>query len=586
MLIRVLTRVSPLFQGVTVCAGVALGRVRVGGNELDRPTETRIPAAQTEAEVQRFHDAVRRSLEQVQALSRSLAGDLGHEESRILDVHLAYLEDATFLRDVEARIRQDQLPLEAALSRVVRDFDRIFELVENEKLKEKALDLRDVALRVVRNVENQDDKEDRNQPQEPYVLVTRKLSIADMFTIDNQQVLGVIAEEGGLNSHAGILARSMGIPTLTGVSDLRELLRDGDFVILDSSTGVVHVNPGEQLLEKYEIAAGESRAHVEPAELGTVELTDGTELFLFGSCGNFGDVSHAMTLGLSGIGVYRTELLFLVERKIPDEETLLNHYREVTKRAEGKRVCFRLFDDEGELRLPGVRTGNESNPALGLKGVRLLLAEHNILREQLRVLMRLEPGGTVDIVVPFVTSLADLQRVRELIREERAVLLKEAIPCADAVRLGVLVEVPATAFHLAHVGTEADFLIVAIDDLQQYLLAADRDNLDVVQYYRSFHPALFRLLEQIVEEARSIGKGSELYLFGESAADPLRLPFYVGVGIRKFSVSPVRAAKIAETMSRWSLPETKQLARSVLDAGTALEIQKLLLAANDPVVEA
>jgi len=575
-----------LFQGVTVCAGVALGRVRIGGNELDRPTEARIPVSQTEAEVQRFHDAVRRSFEQVRELSQSLKGDLGHEESRILDVHLAYLEDSTFLNDVEARIRQDQLPLEAALSRVVRDFDRIFELVENEKLKEKALDLRDVALRVVRNVEAQDQQHDLREHQEPYVLATHKLSIADMFTIDNEQVLGVIAEEGGLNSHAGILARSMGIPTLTGVSDLRERLREGDFVILDSSTGVVHVNPDDKLVRKYEIAAGESRAHVESGELGTVALTDGTELTVYGSCGSFGDVSHAMAMGLEGVGLYRTELLFLVARAIPDEETLLNHYREVIKRAGGKRVCFRLFDDEGDLHLPGLRTGTEPNPALGLKGVRLLLAEQTILRQQLRVLMRLAPDSVVDIVVPFVTSLSDLQRVRELIREERAALLKDEIACSEVVRLGVLVEVPATAFHLAHVADEADFLIVALDDLQQYLLAADRDNLDVANYYRAFHPALFKLLEQIVEDARSLGKAGELYLFGESAADPLRLPFYVGVGIRKFSVSPGRAAKIAETMSRWSLPETKELARSVLNAGTAPKVQKLLLAAKDPVVEA
>ncbi|MFQ5507526.1 MAG: phosphoenolpyruvate-utilizing N-terminal domain-containing protein, partial [Planctomycetota bacterium] len=313
-----------MLEGVTVSAGVALGPVRIGGYELDRPGGVRIPKEQVESEVDRFHGAVERSRRQARDLRESLARDLG-KEAQILEVHLAYLEDATFLKDVEDRIRGEQLPLEGALSRIVRDFDRIFELVENELLKERAIDLRDVALRLIRNLDETEPQRPEKGITRPFILATHKLSIVDMFDIDHERVLGVIAEEGGRNSHAGILARSMGIPALTGITGLRDQIRNEDFVILDSSSGVVYVNPETTLRKEYEIRAGESRGRTrDDAVHGRPRLADGLELEVLGSCGNLGDVSHSVSYGLEGIGLYRTELLFLLERSLPDEEKLFD----------------------------------------------------------------------------------------------------------------------------------------------------------------------------------------------------------------------------------------------------------------------
>jgi phosphoenolpyruvate-protein kinase (PTS system EI component) len=285
-----------------------------------------------------------------------------------------------------------------------------------------------------------------------------------------------------------------------------------------------------------------------------------------------------MNAGLDGIGVYRTELLFLVDAAGPGEDLLVHHYREVCQRAQGRPVSFRLLDLTSEQRVAGVRRPLDGNPALGLKGVRLLLAQPELMRLQIRALLRLAPSGSVDALVPFVTSVQEIYRVRETIRGERSALLKAGVECAEHIRIGAIIEVPAAAFHVSTVASEVDFLVVAVDDLQQYLLAADRDNLQVADYYRIFHPSLFRLLYQVQIDATHSGK--ELTLFGEGAADPLRLPFWIGAGYRSLAVSPVRSPHVRRSLGAWTLAAAQQLAERVLAAETSLEVQRILLEAE------
>ena len=567
-----------LLKGVTVSPGVAVGPVRFAGYELDQPTGGRIPSEHVEAEVERFQRAVESSKEQLRALGDKLEEDLGKDELRILAVHVAYLEDPIFLGDVESKIREDQLPVEGALRRVVQDFDRIFELVETKMLKEKAHDLRDVALRVVRNVEESAALAEPIVSSEPHILLVRKLGLSDLFGMDHEQVLGIVAEEGGANSHAAILARSMQIPTLTGIPDLRSRLRTGDMVILDARTGVLHRNPPERLQREFEVRMGESGGVTVFDQTGPAELADGKSVHLYGSCGNLGEVEQSRDAGLDGIGLYRTEVLYLAHSNLPSEELLQHHYAEVLARAGEGRVIFRLLDIAPDFRLAGLPHRNEPNPALGLRGLRWLFHYPSVFREQLRALLRQDSGGTVDIALPTVTTIQDIQRVRAAVREERAALLKQGQSVVDEIRIGVIIEVPAVAFHLAGVAVEADFLIVALDGLQQYLLCADRDNLAVADYSRIYHPSLFRLLVQVAKDARLLGK--EIMLYGEAASDPLRLPFYVGAGFDKICVSAVRSAQVRHLLSRWRAVDAEALTRRVIKASTSLGLQKILLEAE------
>ncbi|HMQ20964.1 MAG TPA: phosphoenolpyruvate--protein phosphotransferase [Planctomycetota bacterium] len=570
-----------MLEGLPVCAGVAIGPVRFRGFDLDRPLPLRLPTTRVESEVERFRSAVRRSIEQVGKVKQELASGLGADEARILDVHAAYLEDPTFFQDVENRIRNDQLALEDALARAVRDFDRIFELVESEHMKERALDLRDVALRVIRNVQgpaSEDGASSRAGADDdgPYVIAAHKLSLTDLVDLEHGRVVGIIAEQGGPSSHAGILARSLGIPAITGVANLREHFRDGDFVIVDAGTGIVHVNPDERLRREYEVHVTTVKMLVALADVGPAALSDGEGIIVLGACGNLGEVTQARDAGFEGVGIYRTELLYLLERDTPTEELLLHHYEQVHERiGRDVRVVFRLLDLTRLQRQP---SDDEPNPVLGLRGVRGLLSEPELLRAQLRALLRASPESTLEVAVPFVSTMQDVRRIHEVVRSERAMLMKEGVTCAHDVKVGAIVEVPAVAFHMAGVANEVDFLVVALDSLQQYLLAADRDNLLVQDYYQGFHPALFRLLAQLVVDAKRLQ--TELMLFGEAAVNGLRLPFLLGVGYREFAISPVRAGGLRRALEKWSVAETQELARRVLACQTSLDVQRCLLEAE------
>ncbi|MDP6424313.1 MAG: phosphoenolpyruvate-utilizing N-terminal domain-containing protein [Planctomycetota bacterium] len=568
-----------MLEGVTVCGGVAVGPVVLLGYEFERSMAARLPATEVEAEILRLRTAVDRSMAQVEEIRGSLAGELGDLEHQIVSVHLELLRDPVFLNDIENRIRTEQLRLEDTLYCAVRDFDRIFELAESGRLKGRALDLRDVALRVVRSLDRSDADAPEVDMHEPHIVAARKLSLADLCRLDRDVLLGIVAEEGGFDSHAGILARSMNVPAITGVPSLRDSVRNGDYVVLDAGTGVVHVNPDERLRKEFEVqrrAAASTSAAIEP--VGPIEIAGGEPVQIRGACGNLGEVGQAADAGLEGVGVYRTELLFLLEQPGPSEEVLTRHYADVLARAGGAPVRFRLLDAAADQRIIGMRSGGDPNPALGLKGVRLLLAVPSLLRLQIRALLRVAPAGVLEVVVPFVSSVQDVQRIKESIRSERANLLKAGVPCAEQVVIGAAVEVPATAFHVTPVAKEVDFLVVALDDLQQYLLAADRDNLRVEGYYRVFHPALFRLVAQLAAEASAAGR--EIVLFGESVADPLRLPFWIGVGYRCLTISPVRARDVSDTLALWSVADARELAERVLTAETSLEVQRLLLAAQ------
>ncbi|PIE25612.1 MAG: phosphoenolpyruvate--protein phosphotransferase [Planctomycetota bacterium] len=572
-----------LLGGIPICRGVAIGPIAFAATELETAPRPRIAKQDIEAEIARFRAAVQLSSEQIEQLAKKLGEELGAEELQILDVHRALLTDPTFLDDVERRIEQETRTLGDALKRVVRDFERVFELVEDAKLKEKALDLRDVALRVIRNVQDDGEAKEpkRFQVEGGVVLVCRKLSISDMLLVDREQILALLTEEGGELSHGAIFARTLGIPTLSGIPDLFDKLSEGETVIVDAGTGVVHRDPDERLLREYEIRAGAPRVETVFEDSGPAELGDGTRVQLYGACGNLGEVGQMLDAGLDGVGLYRTEFLYLVSKQQPTEEMLVHHYREVLARAEGRRVCFRLLSMG-----PGLPFGPSEDQAdssrdrglLGLEGIRYLLHRPSLMRTQLRALLRTGDSGQVEIAVPFVTTWQDLLRVREAVRAERASLIKEGIPCVDSVRIGAVVEVPSTAFFPQTVAHEADFLIVAIDDLQQYLLAADRENEQVSEWYRIFHPALFLLLDRVAKQASELDKG--VVLFGEGAADPLRLPFYLGAGYRHFAIAPVRSQRVRKVLGQWSKGAAEVLAHRVLDASSSLEVQRLLLEAE------
>ncbi len=568
-----------VFKGETVASGVALGKVYLQGYELEGDYPQRIPSDQVEDELNGLRAALDLSRDQLDDLKQKHNADLGENELRIFDVHKSCLADPMFVDEIEKLVMEERYSVRAGIRKVIDDYDRIFQLVENEYLRQRAGDFRDVAQRVLENLASLEGSAHKApRPKGRYVLAARKLTVNDLFNLDNERVEGIVTEEGGISSHAGILARSMGIPTITGIRDLPGLVQNNDFVIIDAGAAELHVAPDERLRAEFEEAAQRlAQSRQEVPDGGLPHATrDGTQIELLGACANAAEVNLAVTFGMDGIGLYRTELMFLIDQKMPSEDMLEHHYREVARASDEKTVCFRLLDTTSKTYVPELQEKVERNPSLGMRGIRALLGDSDHLRRQVRAILRATEGlEDAAILVPFVTNVSDIQRVKAAIIEERIELRKSGTKCIDSIKVAPIIEVPAAVFVMHAFMNESDFIVVSIDDLQALLLAADRDNPAVRDYYASLHPAVFEVLAKIAREAAK--HDTKVVLFGEGAADPVRIPFYLGIGIRSFSVAPVRLKSILQTLSKFTIDECTKISTELLQAPRALDVQRVLV---------
>lgn len=528
-----------LLSGLAVSPGLVLGQAHIKDNDLALVEESRVARDEVEGELNRFRRALEASIRQITDLKGRLDGHVAPRDARILDTHLAYLKDSVFIADVEELIIGDQMRLDTAIAKVVNDFDRIFRLVESETLRQSAVDLRDVGIRVLRNIEGT--AELQNEEPERYILVARELSIVDMFDLNNEHVLGIVTEGGGLTSHAAIFARSMRIPTITGVEGLFDHVTENDYLILDAAEGHVRVNPGELARHQY------TKTEDTVAELGEdpldgperdrrielpVKTQDGLALEIASIAGNVAEVERAAKLGLPGVGLYRTELLYLLDKEQPTREALVSHYRAIAERANPGEVVLRLLSANSGLGLRYLYPKREANPHLGRVGIRILLHQEGVLRRQLQAMLIAFAKRPLSIALPFVTDCGELRRVKEILFEERTLMEKSGTPIGDKPKVGVVVQTPASVFGMQDLAREADFLTINLDSLLQGLLAADRDTGELSEYFQSMHPFALRMLREVVRAAQENER--PLSVFGVSAADTANLPLLVGIGLRRF----------------------------------------------------
>jgi len=543
-----------LLRGTSVAPGLVLGTIHRKEDELSLAQAERLPSGDIEAELVRFRGALEASGQQLRDLRGRVVGRIEEDDARILDTHLAYLKDSAFVADVENLIRTDRMKLEAAIAKVIGDFDRIFRLVENEALRQSAVDLRDVGIRVLRNLDWSAGDVNSEPPPDEYILVARELSIVDMFDLSNQHVRGIITEEGGLTSHAAIFARSMRIPTVTGVEGLLQSVAEGDFVILDATEGTLRVNPDELVRKQFsegQQTAAQSDAKFEAGE--ELVTLDGEALYVAGSAGNLPEVEQALECGVTDVGLYRTELLYLVDRELPTAEGLRRHYESVLNKATGD-VTFRLLNVDSSSDLDYLYPSRELNPQLGRAGVRILLEHPNVLRRQLRAMMLAGAGRSLRIAVPFVTDTSDLRRVREIVFEEKLELKKTGATVPESIAVGVVIETPASLLGMRDMASEADFLCVNLDAMQQFVLAVDRESLS--DSLKSLHPFVLRALRKLVRVSAELSR--ELSVFGASASASANIPALIGVGVRRFSVPPAALAEFARVVGQLDAAEARK----------------------------
>ncbi|MBL4771396.1 MAG: phosphoenolpyruvate--protein phosphotransferase [Planctomycetes bacterium] len=560
-----LANAATSLRGTLVSPGMAIGPAYFGDRDLESMPLRRVPRAGIEGELNRLHSGLQISKEQLIALRERLKREDSTEQIALIDSKLERLKDAVFLADVENLILSEQMALEGAIAKVILDFDRISRLVENDVLRDRAADLREVGVRVLRNLELHGDGSDAASMGDldgpaSYVLVARELTATDVFGLAAGRVRAVVTEQGSLTGQAAILMRSLRIPTLTSVEGLFDKVRPGDELLVDATDGFVHVRPDARLLEQFHTHdEGSVGAAIKPVRLDS-HTSDEQLVVICATCGNLPEVGTAGELGLRGIGLYRTELLFLLDHTVPGVNTLENHYRSVLESAGGGPVTFRLADLDSGMGLSYLHTDREANPALGQVGIRALLRSPNVLRRQLTGILRAAHGyrGEVGIAIPKVVDCSELRSVREYLFEERYALERENVPHNADLQVGVVIETPASVLGVKDLAEEADFLVVALDSLQQYILAADRDEPRFHQYFERLHPFVLRALEQIAEGATE--KGTPFRIFGVTVAREENVPLLLAAGFRHLCVAPVAAGQVDRYIHQTNLKTAKKLA--------------------------
>ena len=569
------TRRRKPIRGLGISPGVAIGPVYYFKNDVGELPRRSLAAGEEEAEVARLRDAFREAEEEFRRLRDAHAGSLPEGERRIFEAHLALYQDEMLRDAVEARIRAQRQNAEAALKDEIDHVATLFSRMD-ELFRERAADVRDVANRVQRVLVRR--QQDAFASGQPVILCARELLPTDTLTLDRGHLLGIVTEVGGDASHVAILARASGIPAVSGVQRLDALAPPGSEIALDGRKGRVWVAPDARLRG----AAGRSRARLVVERRRLVESGhDGIArqrgLSLLLNIENFDNLDPAVLRSADGVGLYRTEFLFMGRSTFPSEEEQLAFYKDVLRHVDGREVTFRTIDVGGDKPLPYLVTPREQNPALGWRGIRLTFEWPDLLIPQLRALLRAAAHGPLKILLPMVTTVEEVRRARQLLDDLKGDLRRQGLPHGEAVALGAMVEVPVAALAAADLLRECDFVSIGTNDLLQYLFAVDRNNLQVASLYQPLHPAALLLLQRVIAAGHAAKK--PITVCGEMAGQLLPALALYGLGLQRFSMSPVHLPEARLIFRAFAPDEAAALLAGLSSWATADEVEVLLRAA-------
>jgi phosphotransferase system enzyme I (PtsI) len=543
-----------------------------------------ITAEETLKEMERFDAAVLTAGQELLKLKMQVERDIGKNEAGIFDAQLLMLQDPSLRREVSVRCLTGMVNVESAVDAAFEKLTGLFVRIENPYFRERASDLRELRKRLLDILMGR--KPAANPvPTEGGVLVAAQILSSFIAQLDSKAISGVVLEKGGQTAHATILARARGIPLLIRAADATQKIRTGDRLIVDGLAGRVFINPGPVILREYDQLEANLRAH-QTALKGLIDLpsvtTDGVEIKLAANIGKSADAVMAASLNADGIGLYRTEFVFLVQDRFPSEEEQYNVYKTTAERFSSREVVVRVLDIGSDKLLPYFPFPVEANPSLGRRGTRLLLAHPEILRTQLRAILRVSATHRVAILFPMIGGVEDLVAAKAAIESAKASLRDEGKAFNASVSVGAMIETPAAAIMTARLAREIDFFSIGTNDLVQYLLTTDRTSSELASYYEPLHPAVLRMLAFVATAAKAHGK--TVSICGEMAGNPAFTQLLLGLGFRSLSVNPGEMLEIKSAIRTTNMPQAEELAKRVLELGTIQEIKDCLRAAapNDP----
>ena len=565
-------------QGIAVSPGIAIGEAMVLSNEGFRIPKRFVLRDATESEIKRLKSAIADASEELAANRDSMTKELGRKYGDIFEAHLQILNDSKLYGEFVELIREKAYSAEYAVSVTLRRYADVFRRLRNAWLTERINDIFDIEKRLLHLLLGKA-REGLNQLTSEVLVLASGLTPSETANLNREFVRGFVTETGGPGGHTAIVAQALEIPAVVGVGSFLTDVSGGDIVIIDGDAGLIIIRPDEGTLEVYRHKL--ERAHeiaVKLLELRDLEAVtmDGVTINLYGNIEFPSEAVHCLERGADGIGLYRTEFIYLsaTSRGIPTEKDHFNAYKTVTKVMGDKVVTIRTFD-LGADKLPQLpNPTDERNPALGLRSVRLSLKNTNLFRQQLRAILRASQYGKLRIMFPLIATLLELRQAKMLLADVREELYEEGVPCDPNIQVGMMVEVPAAVIMLDHFAKEVDFLSIGTNDLIQYALAVDRSNLDVVDLYHSEDPAVLKLIRRTIEVADQHGK--PVSLCGQMSSDPLFAMLLMGLGLRQFSVSPHTLPEIKQVIRSVTITECRKIAEKVMTFDNHREIRNYL----------
>ncbi|MBY6272751.1 MAG: phosphoenolpyruvate--protein phosphotransferase [Caldibacillus debilis] len=565
---------TTLIKGIAASSGISIGKAfRLVEPVLSFEEKT---VENPDAEIERFRQAVEKAKNELNILKSQTEKRLGKEQGAIFEAHLLVLSDPEFVGAVEEKIKSERKNAEAVLDETAKGFIHILEKLDNEYMRERTADIRDVTKRLMAYLL------DVSVPNpglisEEVIIVAKDLTPSDTAQLDRKFVKGFTTDIGGRTSHSAIMARSLEIPAVVGTKTATETIQDGDLLILDGLSGEVYVNPTEELLaaykekqKQYEKQLAEWRKLVDEPTVSS----DGHRVELAANIGSPKDVKAALANGAEGVGLFRTEFLYMDKTELPSEEEQFEAYKAVLEGMKDKPVIIRTLDIGGDKELPYLSLPKELNPFLGFRAIRLCLDRTDIFRTQLRALLRASTYGKLRIMFPMVATLDEFRKAKAIFLEEKEKLQAEGVPVSDSIQLGIMVEIPSTAVLADLFAKEVDFFSIGTNDLIQYTMAADRMNERVSYLYQPYHPSILRLVKRVIDAAHNEGKWAGMC--GEMAGDEKAIPLLVGLGLDEFSMSATSILKARALIKKLSKADMEQLAEKALNAATTDEVLQLV----------
>jgi phosphoenolpyruvate-protein phosphotransferase (PTS system enzyme I) len=565
-----------VLKGIAVSPGIAFGKVHVlDRSEVQSPLFNLKQHSEIVSEIKRFRYAIKKSREQLLEIKKSLS-EHEIEPFFILNVHILILRDKTLLKTTIDNIREKKVNAEWALKMTLDKYRSMFSRIEDSYLKERISDVEYVGQRILRNlIGNKITK--ISEIEDKVVIVSRDLSPADTVQMSIDNILGFATDMGGKTSHTAIVARSLGIPAVIGLERITRDVRDSDEIIIDGCDGFVIINPDPDVLRRYE----DKKRHYEileedllrEAHLPAVTL-DKYDIAIGANIEFVEEIRTAVAHGAEGIGLYRTEFIYINKENLPTEEEHLANYRKVIESSGLKWSTIRTFDLGGDKFISDPKVAEELNPVMGLRAIRFCLQEIELFKVQLRAILRASAYGKTRILFPMISGLEEIQKVKSILEEVRVQLVAEKVPVGKDIEIGIMIEVPSAVIVSDSLAREVDFFSIGTNDLIQYTLAIDRVNERVSYLYDPLHPAILRLIRMIVKSAHDAG--IKVAICGEMAGEPAFTLVLLGLGLDELSMNPLAIPRVKKIIRNSTIDESKALLEESMKFHTAAEIERFV----------